>query len=103
MTDEEIIDGYYNDWYLISRHKYLSEEFIKKHSDKVYWENISAYQKLSEEFIEEFSDKLFWRLVDIQNKFSEKFVKKFINKLNMKYIPLCCFKINDKQSWRTFL
>ncbi len=42
----------------------LSEDFIKKHKDKIYWKNILEYQKLSKSFIEtfeDFEDKVYWR------------------------------------------
>ena len=37
------------DWYWISEYQTLSEKFIEKYSDKIYWGIISKYQKLSEE------------------------------------------------------
>ena len=36
------------DWYKLSSHKGLSENFIREFKDKLYWDWISSYQKLSE-------------------------------------------------------
>ena len=36
----------------------LSESFIEKYKDKVYWSYISLYQTLSESFIEKHKNKL---------------------------------------------
>ena len=48
-------------WSNISRHKKLSEEFIREFQDKINWYFISSrYQKLSEEFIREFQSSIYW-------------------------------------------
>ena len=56
----------------------MSEEFIEKHSDKVYWVNISGRQKLSEEFIEKHKDKIKIDLLihnkNISNKTKEEII-----------------------------
>jgi hypothetical protein len=46
------------DWYCISAHQKLSENFIREFKDKVDWVYISKYQKLSESFIKEFNLKI---------------------------------------------
>jgi hypothetical protein len=47
-----------DDWYCISFWQKLSESFIEKHSDKLYWKWISKYQNLSEEFIRKHINKI---------------------------------------------
>ena len=46
------------DWGCISQYKYLSEEFIENHLDRLSMKCISNHQKLREEFIEKHIDKL---------------------------------------------
>ena len=36
------------DWYFISRHRSIPEDFIREFKDKVDWRCISEYQTLSE-------------------------------------------------------
>jgi phosphoribosylanthranilate isomerase len=70
------------DWYYISIHQKLSEEFIREFKNKVNWDNISVYQKLSEDFIKEFQDKIIWYNISKYQKLSESFIKEFQNKVD---------------------
>ena len=72
-TDLISINGI--DWYYISEHKKLSEEFIREFQDKFDWESISINQKLSEDFIREFKDKIDWKVVSSHQKLSEDFIR----------------------------
>jgi len=47
------------EWRQISKIQ-ISESFIEKYQDKIYWDLISEYQKLSESFIKKFKDKVNW-------------------------------------------
>ena len=42
---------YEGKWDDISKHQYLSYDFIDKHKEKLKWKLVSRYQKLSEEQI----------------------------------------------------
>jgi hypothetical protein len=64
------------DWALISRYQTLSESMIRKYIDKIHWNNISSYQTLSESFIEEFKDNLEFYYIAITQNLSESFVRK---------------------------
>ena len=77
--------GFY-DWRFISKYQILSEEFIKKHSNKVTWNDISACQTLSEDFIEKHSDKLNWYEISFYHKLSEEFIKKHIDKIDIYWL-----------------
>ena len=55
---DENVDNFEHNWGNISQYQKLSEEFIEKYSDKVYWCFISEYQKLSEEFRQKHNDKI---------------------------------------------
>jgi len=79
--DLEIEDLTDEDWGNISDHVDLSEDFIEKHSDKVYWYYISECQKLSEPFIEKYSDKVDWAYISRYQKLSENFIEKHSDKL----------------------
>lgn len=88
-SSESIIDHYYNDWWRISQHKYLRQDFIRKYKDEkdeVDWRLICIYQKLSEKFIIEFRDKVDWKWISKFQKLSGKFIKENIDKLNLEYL-----------------
>lgn len=67
-------------WDTISREGYLSEELIRKYSDKINWDLVSIYQLLSENFIREFSHMVNWYNVSIHQNLSEEFVEECISK-----------------------
>ena len=69
-------------WTKISKHKKLSENFIREFENKVIWSNISTYQNLSENFIREFKDKINWRKISRCQKLSEDFICEFKDKVN---------------------
>jgi len=62
-------------------HQKLSECFIGKYSDKLYWYYISRYQKLSEGFIEKYINKVDWYGILLYQKLLEGFIKKYNNKI----------------------
>jgi hypothetical protein len=92
-------------WYNLSSNYELSEEFIRKYKEKVYWYYIFTRQKLSVSFIIEFQyeAKVHLDYICICQKLSAKFIKEFSHKINFNYLPLCFFKIENQNSWKTFL
>jgi hypothetical protein len=75
-----------NDFNKISMYQKLSEQFIEKYSDKVYWNYISTYQNLSEEFIEKYSDKLIWLYISKYQVLSENFIRKHIGQIDINWL-----------------
>lgn len=73
-------------WYLISKYRYLSEEFIEKYRDKLYWDWISIEQNLSESFIEKYKDKVDWICISEQQTLSEAFIEKYKDYVDWEYI-----------------
>lgn len=59
----------------------LSEEFIRKHADKLDWHTLCSTQKLSERLMEDYIDRLDWLEVSINQKLSEKFIRKHQDKV----------------------
>ena len=57
-------------------HQKLSENFIRKYKDKVYWCIISEKQNLSKDFIVEFSDKIDLEKLVLNKNISDE-VKEF--------------------------
>ena len=55
----------------------VTEKFIRKYQDKVYWKDISLYQILSGDFIREFQDRLDWDYISRNQKLSESFIREF--------------------------
>ena len=90
LSEEDIIKKYNNDWFEISRHQYLTEDFIRKYQDELYWYYISTCQILSEDFIIEFKEKVYWKYIFIYQKLSEKFiiehVTEYKDKVDWEYI-----------------
>jgi hypothetical protein len=70
-----------NYWYDICTSYVLSEDLIRRFSDKVHWSYISFYQNLSENFIREFADNLNWYHTSEFQKLSEGFIKEFSDKI----------------------
>jgi hypothetical protein len=64
----------------------LSEEFIQKHSEKVYWVYISMFQKLSEEFIQRNSEEVSWDCISKYQKLSEEFIQRNSDKVGWNHI-----------------
>jgi hypothetical protein len=86
--DEKVfISDKNTNWEEISFHYKLSEDFIRKHKDKVNWYYVSGSQELSESFIREFQDKVFWSYISSEQKLSENFIREFQNKVDW----LCIF------------
>jgi hypothetical protein len=54
------IELFDTDWYMISKHKILSEEFIKEFQCQVDWFWISKKQKFSDDFIFIFKHYINW-------------------------------------------
>ena len=61
-------------WYIISSHYNLSENFIRKHKNGVHWFCISVCQKLSEDFIKEFEDKMCFQIILMYQNVSDGFL-----------------------------
>ena len=79
---DENMDNFEVTYYRLMSNQKLSESFIEKYSDKVYWYNISIYQKLSEEFIDKHINKVNWYLISEYQKLSESFIEKHNNKVD---------------------
>ena len=70
------------DWVSISWRRTLSEEFIRKFYNKLYWPYISADQKLSENLIRDFSRLVDWKNISQYQKLTEDFVWEFRDRLD---------------------
>ena len=76
-------------WDWISGSQKLSEDFIRKHQDKVHWTLISETQTLSEDFIAEFQDKVRWGKISESQKLSEDFIYRFADRVHWSGILKC--------------
>ena len=74
------------DWYIVSRYQYLSENFIRELKDMVDWSWISESQHLSENFIREFTDKVDWGCISMYQHLSEDFIREFQDRVDWVYI-----------------
>jgi hypothetical protein len=81
-------DIYFNedDWFNISIHQTLSEEFIEKYEDRVDWIYISRFQNLSEQFIEKYKDRLDWYYISIFQNLSDIFIIENYEYINCYYL-----------------
>jgi hypothetical protein len=73
-------------WELVSCNVELSEDFIRKYSEKLNWECISWYQILSEDLIRQFKDKVCWDYISCRQTLSQDFMREFSNKINWEHI-----------------
>src|SRR5574343_580588 len=89
----ENINNFVVDWFYISKHQKLSEEFIEKYIDKVNWDCISINQTLSEEFIGKHKDKVNWCYISTYQTLSEEFIEKYIDRVDW-----CCILQYQKLS-----
>ena len=82
----EILGTAYQDWESVSKHKGLTEDFIREFADKVRWYWISIYQHLSENFIREFKDNVDWDWISKYQHLSEDFIREFKGRVYWNYI-----------------
>ena len=66
----------------VSQYQKLSENFIRKHEDKLDWFALSIYQTFSEDFAREYKDKVFWVAMAENQQFGEDFKKEFAEDLD---------------------
>lgn len=79
-----------NSWMKLARFQNLSEDFIRKHKDKLDWRVVLTHQNLSEDFIEKecidyinihpYKD-IYWDILSAHQELSKDFIKKYKNKL----------------------
>ena len=87
LTEEFIREFQDNlDLFWISKHQHLSEDFIREFQDKVDWHCISCYQHLSSGFIREFADSVDWYWISKCQHLSKEFIEEFKDKLDMDLI-----------------
>jgi len=88
ITDDSQITWPYTeeDWAHACEVEKMSEDFLKRHADKINWYNVSAYQDLSEDFIMEFfdnfDDKDWFNIFKFQH-LSENFLLEFKKRFNI--------------------
>ena len=70
----------------MSKHKDLSEKFIKENHKDLCWICLSEHQDLSEKFIEEWKDYIPWVVVSICQKLSKKFLIKYKKNMDTYHI-----------------
>ena len=63
------------DWLAISKHRWLSQPFIRFFQDKIYWHCISIHQNLTSSFIMEFKNRLDWGSILKYQVLSEKLIQ----------------------------
>lgn len=68
----------------VSRWQKLSEEFMRRHADRLDWSTLSIYQKFSTDFIRENYDKVFWVAMAENQELDEKTKREFKEELDWK-------------------
>ena len=109
---ESFMEKFQNEVYFqgISKYQVLSESFIEKYKDRLDWFFVSSFQKLSESFIEKHKDKVSWAMISKFQKLSEPFIEKHKEKLDWFYITVYqklsesfIEKLKDKILWNYVL
>lgn len=83
---DEIIKQYNGNWKLISRHQYLSPDFIDFYFFKLKPFNIQYFQKLTPYLMFKYGDNLNWQVLSKTHDIPEILIRKYINKINWWYI-----------------
>ena len=73
-------------WDKVSRHQYLSKDFIREFQNSLCWECISQYQKLSEDFIRRFRSRVNWKGITYYQEYSPDFIREFVEKLDLNWL-----------------
>lgn len=68
----------------VSQYQELSENFMRKHADKLDWFKLSIHQKFSEQFAREFQDRVFWVAMAENQHFNKDFKREFAEELDWK-------------------
>lgn len=84
----KILGTNYHTWIEISRHKGLTEDFIREFKNEVNWNFISRCQHLSEDFIREFQYEVNWDYIAADQQLSEDFIREFANRVDWEYISI---------------
>src|SRR5574343_307584 len=71
-----------NDWIDISYHQVLTEAFIDKYKDRVYWGGVSYYAILTESFIKKYKDKIDWDKISYNKTLTESMIDKYSDCIN---------------------
>ena len=84
-------------WVIVSQHKTLSIDFIKKYEDKLCIPLICTYQKLDNELIEKYAESYLYLILSCQTltiEQIENLIKKYPSKIDWSSI-LCCQKLTE--------
>lgn len=82
----EIISLYQQNWYNISRHKYLPASFIDMYFFKLEAYNIQYFQQLTPYLMFKYGQNLNWQVMSKTQVIPEFLLRKYINKINWHYI-----------------
>lgn len=74
------------DWDLISKHFKLSEEFMRKYSDKLNWMNLCIYQFMSVNFMREFIIHLKFPFLAFYQVLDFEFLKDYAPRLKWNHV-----------------
>lgn len=79
---------WFSSWKHISIYPFLSENFMRKHKNKLYWTGICYCQELSEDFIREMKDFVCWTNISRRQILSESFIKENFHLLDTNAISI---------------
>lgn len=82
----QIISLYQQNWFKISRHKYLPASFIDAYFFKLKSYNIQYYQKLTPYLMFKYGQNLNWQVMSKTQDIPEFLLRKYVNKINWYYI-----------------
>lgn len=74
------------DWVRVSFRYCLSEDFIRKYKDYLYWDYVSQYQPMSEKFMKEHKNYLSFKYISSYQILSWDFMMEFKDKLDWEKI-----------------
>lgn len=73
-------------WSMLSRNRYLSEDFIRKHKDSIVFHKLNPQKVYSDEFLWEFKDQLDWDTLSLLSWMDVSLIEKYEDYINWKLI-----------------
>lgn len=87
---EDFIEEFFDKLHMeyICNHYQLTENFIRKNKDRLYWDKLSFSQNFSISFIEEMEQYICWKELSMHCFLTEEIIEKYKDRLD--WDMLCC-------------
>lgn len=80
------------DWYGISSHQIISENFILKYKHNLKWQSVSIKQKITEQYLDSVKERVNWISLIMNNDYDIFIIEKYIYYFNLYELSKNCDK-----------